>query len=63
MSHTGDGLRRLRSTWFSLTQEQKELLTQNVVGDLMIVVALIGVFGWWGALFVVGKILSDRGQP
>jgi hypothetical protein len=62
MSHTGDGLRRLRSTWFSLTQEQKELLICNVSGDLAIAVALVGVFGWWGALFVVGKLMSDRGQ-
>jgi hypothetical protein len=42
----------------NLSTEQKIRLALGLLGLALMCVAIIGFFGWWGVLFVLGFVLD-----
>jgi hypothetical protein len=49
--------RKLKATLAEADSEERLVIGMNWTGFVLMVVAVFGFFGWWGALFLFGSYL------
>lgn len=62
MSDTSEAFTKFKRTWRLLTREEKGQFVTWSAGIIVMGLAIIGCFGFWGALFCLGLTMWEVGR-